>query len=60
VALTSADPVRVVLHNFREEGHDSMYPRYTGGRLPRFAFPSTEITRIAQSARKERSISYRM
>ena len=31
VAFTSLDRVREVVHNFNEDGFDSLYPRYAGG-----------------------------
>jgi len=36
VTFTSADRVRDVLHNFTTDGFDSLYPRYAGGRPPKF------------------------
>jgi transposase len=36
VTFTSEDRVRDVLHNFNADGFDSLYPRYRGGRPPRF------------------------
>jgi transposase len=36
VTFTSADRVRDVLHNFNADGFDSLYPRYAGGRPPKF------------------------
>ena len=48
VAFTSADRVREVLHNFNEDGFDSLYPRYSGGRPPTFTLPQRqEIKKIA-------------
>ena len=29
------DRVREVVHNFNEDGLDSLYPKYSGGRPPR-------------------------
>jgi transposase len=34
VAFTSEDRVREVLHTFNDDGFDSLYPRYAGGRPP--------------------------
>jgi hypothetical protein len=42
VAFTSPDRVRAVLHNFNEDGLDSLYPRYSGGRPPTFTRLSPE------------------
>src|SRR3954453_13218046 len=36
VTFTSPDRVRDVLHNFTADGLDSLYPRYAGGRPPKF------------------------
>src|SRR3954463_14374946 len=36
VTFTSPDRVRDVLHNFTADGFDSLYPRYAGGRPPKF------------------------
>ena len=35
VAFTSEDRVRAVIHNFKDAGFDSLYPRYRGGRRAR-------------------------
>ncbi len=32
VTFTSDDRVRDVIHNFNEDGFDSLYPKYKGGR----------------------------
>jgi transposase len=50
VAFTSEDRVREVLHNFNDDGFDSLYPRYAGGRPPKFSLPQRrEVKRIALS-----------
>src|SRR5829696_4297612 len=36
VTFTSPDRVRDVIHNFNTDGFDSLYPKYAGGRPPRF------------------------
>jgi hypothetical protein len=36
VAFTSPDRVRDVINNFNENGFESLYPRYAGGRPPTF------------------------
>jgi transposase len=36
VTFTSPDRVRNVIHNFNTDGFDSLYPRYAGGRPPKF------------------------
>jgi transposase len=50
VAFTSEDRVRAVIHNFNEDGFDSLYPRYAGGRPPTFTLGQRrEIKKIALS-----------
>ena len=50
VTFTSADRVREVLNNFNEDGFESLYPKYAGGRPPTFTLPQRqEIKRIALS-----------
>ena len=50
VAFTSPDRVREVLHNFNDDGFESLYPRYSGGRPPTFTLPQRQrIKRIALS-----------
>ena len=50
VAFTSPDRVRAVLHNFNDDGFDSLVPRYSGGRPPTFTLPERrEIKKIALS-----------
>ena len=43
VAFTSEDRVRDVIHNFNADGFSSLYPKYKGGRPPKFtlAQPTT-------------------
>src|ERR1039458_8917238 len=48
VAFTSPDRVREVLHNFNDDGFDSLVPRSSGGRPPTFTLPAgREIKKIA-------------
>lgn len=48
VAFTSADRVREVIHNFNDDGFESLYPKYAGGRPPTFTLPQRrEIKKIA-------------
>jgi transposase len=48
VAFTSPDRVREVLHNFNDDGFDSLYPKYSGGRPPTFTLPQRQaIKKIA-------------
>jgi transposase len=50
VAFTSEDRVRAVLHNFNDDGFESLYPKYSGGRPPTFTLPQRqEIKKIALS-----------
>ncbi|CCG04843.1 IS630 family transposase [Blastococcus saxobsidens] len=50
VTFTSPDRVRDVLHNFNADGFDSLYPRYAGGRPPKFDLKQrAEIKKIALS-----------
>ena len=50
VAFTSQDRVREVLHNFNDDGFDSLVPKYSGGRPPTFTLPERrEIKKIALS-----------
>jgi transposase len=50
VAFTSEDRVRDVINNFNADGFDSLYPRYKGGRAPKFTLGQRrEIKKIAKS-----------
>ena len=50
VAFTSPDRVREVLHHFNHDGFDSLAPKYSGGRPPKFTLPERrEIKKIALS-----------
>jgi transposase len=50
VAFTSPDRVREVLHNFNDDGFDSLVPKYAGGRPPTFTLPERrKIKKIALS-----------
>jgi transposase len=50
VAFTSQDRVRDVINNFNADGFDSLYPRYKGGRPPKFTLGQRrEIKKIAKS-----------
>ncbi len=50
VAFTSPDRVREVLHNVNDDGFDSLAPKYSGGRPPKFTLPERrEIKKIALS-----------
>jgi transposase len=50
IAFTSEDRVREVIHNFNEDGFDSLAPKYAGGRPPKFTLPQRrKIKKIALS-----------
>src|SRR5438067_4792920 len=50
IAFTSEDRVRAVIHNFNDDGFDSLAPKYSGGRPPTFTLPQRrEIKKIALS-----------
>src|SRR6202451_1120155 len=50
VAFTSPDRVRDVINNFNEDGFESLYPKYAGGRPPTFSLPQRQaIKKIALS-----------
>jgi transposase len=50
VAFTSPDRVREVLHNFNDDGFDSLYPKYSGGRPPTFTLPQRQaVKKVALS-----------
>jgi len=50
VAFTSPDRVRDVLRNFNDDGFDSLYPKYAGGRPPTFTLPQRQqVKKVALS-----------
>ena len=50
IAFTSEDRVRAVIHNFNDDGFDSLAPKYAGGRPPTFTLPQRRgIKKIALS-----------
>ena len=50
VAFTSEDRVRDVIRDFSADGFGSLYPRYKGGRPPKFALGQRrEIKKVAKS-----------
>ena len=53
VAFTSEDRVRAVLHNFNDDGFDSLYPRYSGGRPPTFTLPQRQAVKKVALARPQ-------
>jgi len=59
VAFTSEDRVRAMLHNFNDDGFDSLYPRYSGGRPPTFTQPQRrEIKKIALSRPEDHDLPF--
>jgi transposase len=50
VAFTSEDRVRDVIRNFNADGFSSLYPRYKGGRPPKFTLPQRrEVKKVART-----------
>src|ERR1700690_2993893 len=50
VAFTSEDRVRDVIRNFNADGFSSLYPKYKGGRPPKFTLPQRrEVKKVARS-----------
>jgi len=48
IAFTSPDRVRAVIHNFNDDGFESLAPKYSGGRPPTFTLPQRrQIKKIA-------------
>jgi transposase len=45
VAFTSEDRVRDVIRNFNADGFGSLYPKYKGGRPPKFSLPQRRRSR---------------
>ncbi len=59
VAFTSEDRVRDVIHNFNADGFSSLYPKYKGGRTPKFTLPQRrEIKKIAKSRPGEHDLPF--
>jgi transposase len=59
IAFTSEDRVRAVLHNFNEDGFESLVPKYTGGRPPTFTLPERrEIKKIALSRPQDHHLPF--
>jgi transposase len=59
VAFTSEDRVRDVIRNFNTDGFASLYPRYRGGRAPKFTLGQRrEIKKIARSAPGEHGLPF--
>lgn len=59
VAFTSEDRVRDVIRNFNADGFGSLYPRYRGGRPPKFILRQRrEIKKIAKSKPMEHDLPF--
>jgi transposase len=59
VAFTSEDRVRDVIRNFNADGFGSLYPKYKGGRPPKFSLPKRrEIRKIAKSKPAEHGLPF--
>src|SRR5437016_6284699 len=59
VAFTSEDRVRDVIRNLNADGFDSLYPRYRGGRPPKFTLGQRrEIKKIAKSKPAEHDLPF--
>ncbi len=59
VAFTSEDRVREVIHNFNDDGFDSLDPKYSGGRPPKFTLPQRrEIKKIALSRPTDHDLAF--
>ena len=59
VAFTSEDRVRDVIRNFNTDGFSSLYPKYRGGRPPKFTLPQRrEIKKIAKSKPVEHGLPF--
>jgi transposase len=59
VAFTSEDRVRDVIRNFNADGFSSLYPRYRGGRPPKFTLGQRrEIKKIAKARPAEYDLPF--
>jgi transposase len=59
VAFTSEDRVRDVIRSFNADGFGSLYPKYKGGRPPKFSLPQRrEIKKIARSKPAEHGLPF--
>src|SRR5271170_6148491 len=59
VAFTSEDRVRDVIRNFNADGFGSLYPKYKGGRPPKFGLPQRrEIKKIAKAKPAEYDLPF--
>ena len=59
VAFTSEDRVRDVIRNFNADGFSLLYPKYRGGRPPKFTLPQRrEIKKVAKSRPAEHDLPF--
>ena len=59
VAFTSEDRVRDVIRNFNADGFSSLYPKYKGGRPPKFTLAQRrEIKKVAKSRPVEHDLPF--
>jgi transposase len=59
VAFTSEDRVRDVIRNFNADGFSSLYPKYKGGRPPKFTLAQRrEVKKIAKSRPVEHDLPF--
>ena len=59
IAFTSEDRVREVIHNFNADGFDSLAPKYSGGRPPKFTLPERQqIKQIALSRPQDHDLPF--
>src|SRR5690242_8534448 len=59
VAFTSEDRVRDVIRNFNADGFSSLYPKYKGGRPPKFTLGQRrEIKKVAKSRPAEHGLPF--
>jgi transposase len=59
IAFTSEDRVREVIRNFNADGFDSLAPKYSGGRPPKFTLPERrEIKKIALSRPQDHNLPF--
>ena len=59
IAFTSEDRVREVIHNFNDDGFDSLAPKYAGGRPPTFTLPQRQqIKKIALSRPQDHDLPF--
>jgi transposase len=59
IAFTSEDRVRAVIHNFNDDGFDSLAPKYAGGRPPTFTLRQRrEIKKVALSRPEDHDLPF--